>query len=143
VAGSRDLIDFLSQRARTFLFDTALPAPAAAAALEAVRIMAAEPERVATLRHNASRLHSGLLASGYRVVRADSAILPVEFDDPQAARGVCEQLLELEIVAIPVGPPHVRAGTSRIRVQASAAHTDTDVDRILTAFAAAAPNQPA
>ena len=141
VAGSRDLIEFLVQRARTFLFDTALPAPAAAAALEAVQIMAAEPERVATLRRNAARLHAGLIASGYHVVRADSAILPVEFDDPLAARDVCERLREREIVAIAVGPPHVRAGTSRIRVQASAAHADADVDRILTAFAAIASNE--
>lgn len=137
VAGSRGLIDFLAERARTFLFDTALPVPAAAAALEAVTIMAAEPERVSTLRRHVSRLHTGLLECGYRVVRADSAILPVEFDNPLAAQSVCDSLRGDGVVAIPVGPPHVRAGTSRIRVQPCAAHTDAEVDRVLEAFAAA------
>jgi 8-amino-7-oxononanoate synthase len=138
VTGTRELIDFLSQRARTFLFDTALPTPAAAAALEAMRIMAAEPQRVNALRHDAEILQAGLRESGYTVVRTESAILPVEFDHPSEARRVSDKLLSLGIITVPVGPPLVPAGTSRIRVQACAAHTQSDIDRIVAAFSAAA-----
>jgi 8-amino-7-oxononanoate synthase len=134
VAGSRDLVDFLAQKGRTFLFDTALPAPAAAAAHAALRIIGAEPEHVTTLRRNVRLLNDGLLAAGYRVVRSESAILPVDFDDPAIARHVCDLLFDRAVVARPIAPPYVPPGTSRIRVQASAAHSVADIERILIAF---------
>jgi 8-amino-7-oxononanoate synthase len=137
VAGSRELVDHVASRARSHLFTTAPPPPVAAAALAALRIMLAEPERLAALHANAARLRSGLSSLGYDVLPGSTPILPVLFEDEQSAAPVAERLLEAGVVVQPVGPPYVAAGSSRLRVIASAAHTPGDVDRALAAFEAA------
>jgi 8-amino-7-oxononanoate synthase len=136
VAGSRDLIHFLATRARSFLFTTALPAAAVAAALEALRILRSEPERVERLWSNARRLHRGLAELGITVAVEAAAIVPVF---TPAARALAAALYERGVVAQAIGAPYVPAGTERIRLIASAAHTEADLDQIITAFAELAP----
>ena len=138
VAGSRDLVDFLAGTARSFLFTTAPPAAAAAAALASLRILRAEPERVRRLWDNARRLHAGLGGLGYRVALAPAPIVPVYLDDDGAGARLSRRLSDRGVVVQPIGPPYVPAGTSRLRLIASAAHTREDVDEVLAAFADAA-----
>jgi len=135
VAGSRDLVDFLAANARSFLFTTALPASAAAAALESLRILRAEPERVERLWENARRLHGGLAGLGFRVTPEPAPIVPVFLDDDRAAAVLSARLFERGVVVQPVGAPYVPAGTSRLRVIVSAAHEPADIDDVLEAFA--------
>lgn len=135
VAGSRDLIDYLARKARSFLFTTSLPPGDAAAALASLRILRAEPERVARLWANAERLHAGLAEQGFRLAPQPAAIVPVYLDDDQAAAVLSKQLFERGVVVQPVGPPYVPPGTSRLRLIASAAHTPEGIDRVLEAFA--------
>jgi 8-amino-7-oxononanoate synthase len=134
IAGSRDLVDFLAGSARSFLFTTSLPPVAAAAALASLRVLRAEPERVARLWENARRLHSGLVEQGFHVAPEPAAILPIYLDDDRAATVLSKRLFERGIVVQPVGPPYVPAGTSRLRVIATAAHSAEDVETILYAF---------
>jgi glycine C-acetyltransferase len=136
IAGSRDLVDFLAGSARGFLFTTSLPAAAAAAALASLRILRAEPDRVARLWDNARRLHAGLGERGFEVASKPAAIVPVFLDDDRAAAALSERLYEHGVVVQPVGPPYVPRGTSRLRVIASAAHSSEDVETVLAAFAA-------
>ena len=135
VAGSRDLIDVLARSARTFLFTTSLPPASVGAALAALRILRAEPERVERLWTNARRLHAGFAELGLKVPAEPTPIVPVLFGEDAAASVVSRRLYERGVVVQAVGAPYVPAGSSRLRVIASAAHTDADVDFVLEAFA--------
>jgi 7-keto-8-aminopelargonate synthetase-like enzyme len=137
IAGSRDLIDALAATARSFLFTTSLPPAAAAAALESLRILRAEPERVARLWANARRLHAGFAELGLDVAPEAAPIVPVFLADDAAAGILSRRLHELGVVVQPVGPPYVPAGTSRLRAIATAVHSDADVEAVLEAFAGA------
>jgi 8-amino-7-oxononanoate synthase len=134
IAGTQDLIDYLAGSARSFLFTTALPAPAAASALTSLRILRAEPERVALLWENARLLHAGLTERGFRVATEVAAIIPVYLDDERAAVELSEMLYDSGVVVQPIGPPYVPTGTSRLRVIASAAHSGQDLEVALDAF---------
>ncbi|MDX2170509.1 MAG: 8-amino-7-oxononanoate synthase [Deltaproteobacteria bacterium] len=145
VAGSRPLIDFLVNRARTQIFTTALPPPVVAAARAALAIVGREPARRDAVRHNARRLRAGLQQLGYRVPGdADSHILPVLIGDAEATMACSEALLARGVFAHGIRPPTVPPGTARLRVTVMATHTDADIEAALAAFAAvAAPPAPA
>ena len=137
IAGSRDLIDYLAGSARSFLFTTSMTPASAAAALAGLRILRAEPELVGRLWTNARRLHEGFERLGFRTSPEPAPILPVFLDDDGAAAALSRRLYELGVIVQPVGAPYVPAGTSRLRVIATAAHSPGDLDAALDAFAAA------
>jgi 8-amino-7-oxononanoate synthase len=138
VAGSRGLIDLLINRARTFIFTTALPPPVIAAAAAALELVEREPERRVALHRNATRLRNGLLALGYDVRGdADSHIVPVMVGEPAATMALSAALLEHGVFAHGIRPPTVPAGTGRIRATVMATHTDADIDQAIGAFGAA------
>ena len=139
VAGSRALIEFLVNRARTFIFTTALPPPVVAAAAAALRIVEREPERRAAVRRNALRLREGLLGIGYDVPGdADCHILPVLVGDAEATMALSAALLAAGVFAHGIRPPTVPDGTARIRATVMATHTDADIDAAVEAFASCA-----
>jgi 8-amino-7-oxononanoate synthase len=143
VAGSRALVDFLLNRARTFIFTTALPPPVVAAAAAALTIVEREPERRVALRRQAERLRHGLRAAGYEV-RGDegSHIVPVIVGDADATMALSAELLGRGVLAHGIRPPTVPDGTARIRATVMATHTDADVDMAVRAFADAVSTQP-
>lgn len=130
VTGSRVLIDYLMHRARAFVFTTAQPPALAAAASAALRIIQTEPERRARLRRNAARVRSVLHAPG----PSDGHIIPVLIGESDATMRVGAALRERDILVGAVRPPTVPLGTSRLRITISAAHTDSDIDRLLSAL---------
>ena len=128
-AGSRTLIDYLIQRARSFVFTTALPPPVAAAARRAIEL-ARGPEgdqRRARLAHNAERLCG-------RLGVPRSHIVPILVGDAARVMQLSDALLERGIFVQGIRPPTVPAGTSRLRLALSAAHTDDHIDRALAAL---------
>jgi 8-amino-7-oxononanoate synthase len=136
VAGSRTLIDFLINRARSFIFTTATPPALAAATLEALRIAEAEPERRIRVRDAARRLRSGLAALGYPLDGpSDSHIIPVPIGDADRTMQVGAALGARGFLVGAVRPPTVPAGTSRLRLTVSAAHAPADIDALLAALA--------
>jgi len=140
VAGSRALIDLLINRARTFVFTTALPPPVVAAAGAALTLVEREPERRAAVRRNAARLRQGLLALGYDVRGdAESHIVPSVIGDATATMALSDALLAHGVFAHGIRPPTVPDGTARIRATVMATHTDADVDEAVAAFAAVRP----
>jgi 8-amino-7-oxononanoate synthase len=133
-AGSQPLVDYLYNRARSFVFSTGLPPPYAAAAPTAValaRSMRDDRERIA--RHR-DRLVEGLEHAGVRVGPTRSAIVPAIFGSPDAAQRASSALLARGIHASAIRPPTVPEGTSRIRLVPTAAHHDDDLDRLIAAF---------
>jgi len=134
IAGSRDLIDFLTQRSRPHLFSNALAPSTACAALKALQILEREPERVTRLHENVTRMRSGLHTLGYEVMDSPTGIIPIMIGDTSEAIRMSDRLLELGIFVVGFGYPVVPEGQARLRVQMSAAHTVADIDRTLEAF---------
>jgi 8-amino-7-oxononanoate synthase len=136
VAGSGALIDFLINRARTFIFTTALPPPVVAAAIAALTIVEQEPERRLALRRHGDRLRRGLRACGYDVLGADTShIVPVMVGPADATMALSAALFERGVLAHGIRPPTVPDGTARIRATVMATHSDDDIDEAIAAFA--------
>jgi 8-amino-7-oxononanoate synthase len=141
VAGSSALIDFLVNRARTFIFTTALPPPVVAAAGAALTIVEREPERRSTVRRHAQRLRAGLRAGGYDVQGDDTShILPVLIGDAEATMALSAALLDHGVLAHGIRPPTVPDGTARIRATVMATHREEDIDEAVRAFVQAQAN---
>jgi 8-amino-7-oxononanoate synthase len=140
IAGSRTLVEYLINRARSFVFTTATPPALSAAAAAALRIARAEPGRRDRLRDVARRLRAGVAALG-RPVDGDSTghIIPVAIGAADEAVRVGAALRERGYLVGAVRPPTVPIGTSRLRITASAAHSDAQVDGLLTALADTLP----
>jgi glycine C-acetyltransferase len=134
VAGSKTLIDFLSQVSRPQLFSNALPATIAASAGKAIEILNREPERVARLHAITRMLREGLKARGFKPLDGESAIVPIIVGDTAFAIKMSQALLAEGIFITGFGYPVVPEGTARLRIQACAALTDKQIDFALGAF---------
>jgi 7-keto-8-aminopelargonate synthetase-like enzyme len=140
VAGSRVLTEFLTNRARTFIFTTASPPAIAAAALAALEIAEQEPERRERVRANARRLREGLGALGYAPAGPpDGHIVPVVIGENDATMEVGAALRAAGFLVGAVRPPTVPPGTSRLRITVSAAHSPVDINALLDALERALP----
>ncbi|GIW44240.1 MAG: 8-amino-7-oxononanoate synthase [Candidatus Binatia bacterium] len=135
VAGKKSLIQLLINRARPLVFTTALPPPAVAAALAAVRLVRRAPELRERLRHNAAWLHRALQRCGVPVPEHPSHILPVLIGEPARTMRISTQLLEAGVWVQGIRPPTVPQGTSRLRVTVMATHTADDLEFARAAFA--------
>jgi 8-amino-7-oxononanoate synthase len=136
VAGSRALIDFLINRARSFVFTTGLPPASAAAAAAALDLIESEPERIKRLWENGCYLSQGLREAGFKLGATATPILPVMTRESQPALDLADALLRRNIFVIAIRPPTVPAGTARLRVTPTAEHSRVDLDEALAAFAA-------
>ena len=137
VAGSAALIDWVINAARTFIYTTALPPAAVAAARAAIAVLAAEPDRRDRVWSHAAWLRERLTALGYRLGPSRSPILPVLVGDAEAAMLLGDALLAHGVLAPAIRPPTVPDGTARLRVTPMATHTTDDLTEAVDAFAAA------
>lgn len=137
VAGSRTLIDFLTNRARSFVFTTGLPPASTAAAAAAIDLISADPGRIKRLWDNGCYLRQGLLDAGFKLGRTATPILPVMVGEAQPALDLAEALLARDVFVTAIRPPTVPAGTARLRVTPTAEHSRADLDEAIAAFAAA------
>lgn len=118
---------FLINRARSFIYSTALPPPVAAAALAAVEIVASEPGLGAGLLDGARFLHGRLAGEGLRLPPFSSHILPVHVGENRASLEFARRLRDRGILAVAVRPPTVPAGTARLRLSVTRAHSRDDL----------------
>jgi len=134
VAGSADLIEFLIQRGRTYIYTTALPAAVAEATRASLRLVREESwrrERVSALVH---RFRTGAAQIGLHLMESDTPIQPVVVGDNQGAVRASEALLAAGFMVAAIRPPTVPAGTARLRFTLTAGHTEAQVDRLLEAL---------
>ncbi|MCB9957492.1 MAG: aminotransferase class I/II-fold pyridoxal phosphate-dependent enzyme [Rhodospirillaceae bacterium] len=139
IAGSQDLITLLKYLAPAFVYSVGLPPPATAAALAALRLMLAEPERVTRL--DALSRHFTEIAAGHGFdlgYGGGHAIVPVITADSAAALKLSQALLEHGINVVPATYPGVEEGRARLRFFLSAAHSEAQVDQALTELRALA-----
>ncbi len=136
VAGSAVLIESLLQRARTYVYTTALPPAVAAATRESLRVMRDEPWRRDRVLEHAARFRSGLADLGLSSLPSRTPIQPVLIGDEAAAVAASNALFELGFWVPAIRPPTVPVGTSRLRFTFSASHTAAQVEQLLAALQA-------
>jgi glycine C-acetyltransferase len=134
VAGSRDLREVLTQRARPFLFSTSHPPAVAAACLEAIHVLEDEPELIAGLWANTRRFKAELARLGFDTGASETPITPVMMGDSATAGRFSDRLFEEGVFAQPIVFPTVALDKARLRTIVTAAHTDDQLDAALGAF---------
>jgi glycine C-acetyltransferase len=132
--GSRQLTEFLRQRSRPYLFSNAVPPPIIQAAHQALDLVSRGSLLRDRLHANARRLRTGLGSAGFTLKPGQHPIIPVMLGDAALASRMADRLLEKGIYVIGFSYPVVPQGQARIRLQASAAHTDEQIDRTVQAF---------
>ena len=136
-AGSRLLVDWLTNAARSFIYTTALSPSAVAAARVAVDMVRREPERRQRLWDRATAMRTGLVDCGFSLGRSGSPILPLLVGEDERALCLSAELLKRGVFVPAIRPPTVPPGTSRLRVVPMATHRSEDIDLALHAFAEA------
>jgi glycine C-acetyltransferase len=134
VAGSAEVTDYLTQRARPQLFSNAIPATVAASAKKSIEVLEREPQRVELLRQNALYFRQGLIDLGFKPHPGETPIIPVILGETAAAIQMSDKLLDEGVFVTGFGFPVVPQGQARVRCQISAAHTKEHMDRALAAF---------
>ncbi len=137
VAGSARLIEWLGQRARPFLFSSAVTPPDVAACIAAVEVLASSTELVERLWSNTAHFKALMADAGFDTGRSETPITPVMLGDEKVAQEVSRRLFDEEgVFAQAISYPTVARGKARIRVMISAAHSDQDLEQGAAAFAA-------
>jgi len=143
VAGDEALIEFLVQRARNYIYTTAIPSAVAVATLKSLEIVQAEEWRREHLVGLIDRFRSGAAELGLTLLPSETPIQPIVIGDPGRAVAISTALEELGMLVTAIRPPTVPQGTARLRVTLTAAHQPEDVDRLLAGLAEAAAAVPA
>ncbi len=139
VAGSAALIEWLVNKARTYIYTTATPPMLAAAVSASLGLIAAEPERRRRLGERIAQLKAGAAALPWTLLASDTPIQPLLVGDNRLALHLADALFERGILLPAIRPPTVPAGTARLRISLSAAHSETDVAMLLDALTALTP----
>jgi 8-amino-7-oxononanoate synthase len=134
VVGSRDLIQWLANRARSYVFSTAQPAATSAAALVALDIVAKEPDRRVQLLATAERVRTRLREQGWELGDSASQIVPILVGSPTGALELAAQLREAGYWIPAIRPPSVPPGESLLRLSLTAGHTPAMIDGLLAAL---------
>ena len=136
VAGEPSMVEWVLQKARTYMFATATPAMIAEALRASVRVMQEEGWRRAHLRALQRRLREGIAAADlpWHLMPSDTAIQPLIIGSNEAALAVMARLDEQGVWVPAIRPPTVPEGTARLRISLSAAHTLAQVDQLVAAL---------
>lgn len=138
VAGDAELIEFLVQKSRTYIYTTALPPAVAASSRAALRLIDRESWRREKALSHTRRFRDGLAARGFAALLPAgvwSTIQPVLLGDEMRALAASKALEARGFLVAAIRPPTVPAGTARLRVTFSAAHEERDVDALVDATA--------
>ncbi len=142
VAGDQDLIEYLIQSARTYVFTTAMPPAIAAAGRMSLRLIQEESWRREQLQQNIKQFKQGAETLGLAMMPSETAIQPILMGSSAAALKASQQLQEKGILVTAIRPPTVPKNEARLRVTLSASHTSLQIEQLLDALAAVFVNQP-
>lgn len=128
VAGERDVVDYIRHNSRPYIFSAAIPPANTAAALQALRILKREPERVHALNDIAEYMRQGLKAKGLKIKDSKTPIIPIYTYMPLRTMVACNMLFEQGVYVNPVLPPATPIGECLIRTSYTATHTKELID---------------
>jgi glycine C-acetyltransferase len=135
IAGKKTIVGYIRQRARPFLFSSAVTPADTAACLAAVDLLEESEVLVRRLWDNAAYFKSEMQRLGFDTGRSETPIVPVMLGDAGLAKQFSRELFDGGVFAMPIGFPTVPRGMARIRVMNTAAHSRDDLDQGLAAFA--------
>lgn len=134
VAGRKEIIEWLTQRARPFLFSSAMTIPDVAACIEATSILSKSDRLVKTLWKNAKYLKEKLQKLGFDTGKSETPIIPLMLGDERLAQEFSRKLLVNGLFAKAIVYPTVAKGKARIRIMNSAVHTKENLESALLIF---------
>ena len=134
VCATQKFCDAIINFGRPFIYSTNLPAAAAAAAETAIQVMQEEPQRQKRLRDFTTQVRRGLAEIGLQTIEGNSPIIPVLLGDETAAMAASEKLLSCGFLVVPIRPPTVPRGSSRLRITLSSEHSQEEVGGLLGAL---------
>jgi len=135
-AGRKEIIEWLRQRSRPYLFSNSIPPFIAAASVRVLDLLEADDQLRSNLHDNAVFFRERMTAAGFDLVPGEHPIIPVMLGDAQLAAQFAEKLLEHGVYVIGFSYPVVPHGKARIRTQMSAAHTRRHLEKAVAAFVA-------
>jgi glycine C-acetyltransferase len=135
ISGRREIVGWLRQRSRPYLFSNTLAPSIAAASIEVLDMLQETSELRQKLRDNATHFRAGMTKLGFKLVPGSHPIVPVMLGDAKLATAMADRLLEEGIYVIGFSFPVVPRGQARIRTQMSAAHEREHIDAAIAAFA--------
>ncbi len=136
-SGKREVVDWLRQRSRPYLFSNTLAPIIAATSLAVLDMLEASSERRDQLMSNARYFREKMAAAGFHLLEGEHPIIPVMLGDPKIAQAMAKALDALGVYVAPFSFPVVPKGKDRIRTQMSAAHSQSQLDDAIAAFIAA------
>ena len=134
-SGRREVVAWLRQRSRPYLFSNTVTPSIAAASLRVLDMLEGSDELRVKLRANSRQFRRGMERLGFDLVPGEHPIIPVMLGDARLARDMADRLLDEGIYVIGFSFPVVPKGQARIRTQMSAAHSSEHIDRAVEAFA--------
>jgi glycine C-acetyltransferase len=133
-SGRREIIDFLRQRSRPYLFSNTLAPGVAAASVKALELLSASTGLRDKLERNTKHFREGMTRAGFDIRPGDHPILPIMLGEAKLAAGMAERMLDEGVYVIGFSYPVVPKGKARIRVQMSAALSIEDLDYAIDKF---------
>ena len=133
VSGSCDLINYLINKARPFIYTTALPPGVIAAATTAIKLLEIEPSLIKRFRSNVHFIREILTSGGFNLPPGETPIIPIVIGDEKKALHISRNLLEKgDIYITAIRPPSVHTGEARLRLTVSAAHLQAELEKAAT-----------
>jgi glycine C-acetyltransferase len=133
-SGRKEIVDWLRQRSRPYLFSNSLAPAIATTTLRVLEMLQPGNELQQRLQRNSTRFRAGMDAAGFTLAGGGHPIIPVMLGDAKVAGEMAERLLAKGIYVIAFSFPVVPQGRARIRTQMSASHGDEDIDHAVAAF---------
>lgn len=133
-SGKKEVIDWLRQRSRPYLFSNSLAPSIVAAAIKVIDMLAEGHALRSSLKENSQYFRERMSAAGFTLAGADHAIIPVMLGDAKLAAEMASRMLAAGIYVVGFSFPVVPKGQARIRTQMSAAHTREQLDKAIDAF---------
>ena len=133
-SGKKEVIDWLRQRSRPYLFSNSLAPAIVSASLEVLNLLKDSNALREQLWQNAEHFRTRMSAAGFTLAGADHAIIPVMLGDAKIAAEFAERMMKEDIYVVAFSFPVVPKGQARIRTQMSAAHSREELDKAIDAF---------
>jgi 8-amino-7-oxononanoate synthase len=135
IAGDDDIVQYIKHHARSMIFSASIPPANAAAALAALHVMQAEPERIQRLDQIATFMRKEYRRLGFDIGKSETPVIPIHIGDDIRTMTIWKELFDAGIFVNPVISPAVPEGSQLLRTSYMATHTDDQLARVLETFA--------
>jgi 8-amino-7-oxononanoate synthase len=134
IAGDEDIIHYIKHHARAMIFSASMPPANAAAALAALHVMQAEPERIQRVNDIAATMRKEYLRLGFDIGKSETPVIPILIGDDMRTLVIWKALFDAGVFVNPVIAPAVPEGRQLLRTSYMATHTDEQMSRVLETF---------